>query len=108
MFKLDLRTDLAKVTPDIIALAGNSTCRYTAPCAVGAMLTPEQRQQIDAADCDIISVRALARGENGKPKLFDIPADQIADFTSLQVSFDRTTPTRFGETLALLKEKYAV
>ena len=105
--KLDLRTDLAKVTPETLGPLGS--CRYTAPCAIGAMLTPEQRRDVaayDGGDGDTTFFDTLVRKD-----IFTVPAYQLADFVSLQNTFDRAkgdeSRGRFFTTLTELKEKYS-
>lgn len=103
--KLDLTRDLAKVTDETLAEPG--TCYYTAPCAVGAMMTPEQRTFLKDRGNDSTGVVMLI-DEN----LLEVPDDQLDDFRLLQSEFDdgdfsESASERFFKTLATLKTKYA-
>lgn len=105
--KLDLRTDLAKVTPETLGPLG--ACTYTAPCAIGAMMTPDERKRVAEShdgDGDTTSIGILVLAGT-----VTLPADQLSDFKALQSAFDRAhsdgSRARFFTTLASMKEKYS-
>jgi len=97
---LDMRTDLARVTYDVLAQPGYGNCTYSSPCAVGAMMTPEQRQALIEINADTDRIAALI--DSGR---ITVPEDQAADFVRLQLAFDRNRG--FDAQLTYLKGKYA-
>jgi len=98
--KLDLRTDLIKVIPE--KLGSRTACRYSAPCAIGAMMTYDQRAQLVEVQRDTREIGTLvAEG------FVSVPAGQLRDFQGLQRAFDRSVP-EFDLVLAELKEKYTI
>jgi len=97
--KLDLTRDLDKV--NLKHAAASQGCLYTAPCAVGAMMTEEERQQLADAGLDSRSVlHCIILGK------IDAPTEQHRDLDALQTAFDSHDDQFFVETLADLKEKY--
>jgi len=99
MIPLDLTRDLVKV--DLKHAATAFGCKCTAPCAVGAMMTLEQRQHL--ADIDLDSRGVIHCIEVGE---ITVPADQLHDFVALQDAFDGRDDKFFAEILGNLKEKY--
>ena len=77
-------------------------CLYTAPCVIGAMLTPEQRLAIKDAGYDGEPIGALV--EVG---VVLAPAEQIEDIERLQIAFDKIEPEDFKDTVRALLAKYA-
>ena len=97
--ELDLRRDLPKVRAALDDLMVTSECRYTAPCAIGVMMTPEQRATIPkGADGDYIG-SLIDQGEVAAPP------EQIVDLGLLQDTFD-CSRRQFPIVLAELEAKY--
>lgn len=100
MIKLDLRTDLAKLENFDLSKMGK--CHYTAPCAVGAMMTEEQRNSLAEIDKDDRPIRSLIHD-----RFVEVPdTEQAYDLGFLQREFDRGTEEDFKTLLIELKEKY--
>jgi len=102
MIHLDLTRDLAKVDPSMLTL---SSCKYSAPCAIGAMMTPKQRKALADTPLDGWSIWRLVDDNT-----ISVPADQLDDFRALQKAFDRgaTRPSDFEAVLNELRLKYDV
>ena len=102
MIHLDLRTDLKKVRANI-NMAGMGECKYSSPCAIGAMIDdPAERQSLDAINlADVPNVQSLL--ETGR---ISAPEDQHDDLAELQAWFDAAAPD-FEEVLTELEAKYA-
>jgi hypothetical protein len=100
--EIDLRRDLPKVREqleDVLPSRGN--CRYSAPCAVGAMLSPAAREALRADDKDGSDISVLL--SDGTVRA---PADQKLDIDALQEAFDNLTEEAFLAELARLEAKY--
>lgn len=99
--QLDLKTDLAKVAPETVGDIGD--CRYSAPCAIGAMMSPEQRATFKGDNDFTLIGELLLMGT------ISVPDDQADDFRELQRQFDRSgdRPGRFWTVVNKLKEKYS-
>lgn len=98
---IDLRTDLAKLTLDTIGEMG--ACHYTAPCAVGTMMTPDQRQALADESDNFDSCRIRELIDSG---YVTVPDDeQSHDIQRLQDRFDRSAPD-FWSLVEQLREKY--
>lgn len=100
LIKLDLRTDLIKVIPE--KLGSRTACQYSAPCAIGAMMTSDQRAQLVEAKQDARGIGTLV-----VEGFVSVPADQLDDFRRLQRAFDWSV-AEFDLVLAELKEKYTI
>lgn len=106
MIQLDLKTALPKIREawDTGRLqAGTQACRYSAPCAVGAALTPDQLNQLVAADYDRSAIDTLVRDG-----IVEVPAEQVSDFVRLQMHFDGDLAPEFEGLLARLEHQYGV
>lgn len=103
MIRLDLRTAL----PELIraCAAGEialGQCRYSGPCAIGAMMTPNERAALQASGRDGQLLRQLAA-----EGLVSFPdPDQLTDAAMLQSAFDGGSRALFERELGRLQEKY--
>jgi len=100
--RLDMACDLPKVRQSLSLITDNmAQCLYSSPCAVGVMMTPDQRQQLVDSGDDIISIDTLIEA-----KQVVVPEGQQNDFQRLQSAFDRADLSGFTELLAELESKY--
>ena len=106
MIHIDLRRDLAKAAPNL--LTQNESCLYSAPCAIGAMMTPDERQSLVLDDRDGGAIDYLLKGHpNCTDPAVEAPVDQLDDITNLQIAFDSGNSATYADLHAQLTEKYA-
>lgn len=119
---LDLTTDLPKVRAafDVGELQAQKELTnperaypsYTGPCAIGCMLTPEQRAEIETDESDMMISHLYHTG------VIAAPVEQMPDFIELQFSHDAilnaknlafkvTLMSDFADMLQHLEAKYA-
>lgn len=100
--ELDLRRDLSKIQNLDLSKAG--ACTYSAPCAVGAMMTQEQRDYIRGQSLDSSRIETLIRTD-----IVSVPSEQREDFVLLQSYFDnsRHRPDLFERLIDDLNQKYS-
>ena len=110
MIALDLRKHLALVPDDVEAAAPGTPCKYTMPCVIGMMMTPEQRETLRAAQLDEGSIPYLMGDKAqhlGEPPIkVEVPDDQHAEFERLQELFDARQTAALRALVSQLKEKY--
>lgn len=96
--KIDLRNN---VPQGLVAAPEARDCAYTTPCAVGALMTPEERQKLadDKKDSTAIGV-LLASGE------VSAPVDQHEDLRLLQNAYDAGHQDMLDAEIARLTTKY--
>jgi hypothetical protein len=98
--QIDLRRDLPKVRArraTLLKVIGQ--CHYSAPCAIGVMVSPRKRRRMDAMPwCAIVSLAIEG--------CIEMPPEQVDDAGSLQASFDSGLVERFDTELARLEAKY--
>jgi hypothetical protein len=100
--ELDLTRDLPKVRAAYKRLIKNiGMCAYTAPCAVGVMMTPAQRRSLQINGADGMSVDVLI-----DRKKLCVPAEQTKSMIVLQEAFDSGDIRRFNAVLDELERKY--
>lgn len=97
MIKIDLNNLTQEIVESVTKNMG--ACRYTAPCILGALMTPSE--QIEAENTDV------AGGDTGISMLIDydfvgLPAEQRKDAEALQLSFDNEDE----ETLRKIAARY--
>jgi len=102
--ELDLTRDLAKVRGNTGPLG---RCRYTAPCAIGAMMSADDRDDILRQGTLVDATRIRSLLSAGKVVA---PAEQHADLIALQFAFYKADffPEDFERTLTELEAKYNV
>lgn len=98
---LNLSTDIAKVRA-AVASPTKGGCCYTAPCAVGAMMTEDQRQHIAECDYDERGIGILLI-----EGVVEVRQDQKNDLFALQAAYDSLNPVLFEAQLKKLEDKYA-
>lgn len=106
MIQLDLKTALPKIREALDTgqiLPGTGRCRYSAPCAIGAALTPEQVQELVDAHRDSAAIDNLI-----SYGAVEVPDGQARDFLRLQITFDGSPPEEFERVLARLEHQYGV
>jgi hypothetical protein len=103
---LDLRTGLQMIPDDVEASADGQTCKYTTPCVVGLMMTPDQRTALAAAGGDTKSIAHLMRGD--ACLRVEVPTEQQDDMERLQDLYDDGCTDILRGLVATLKEKYHV
>jgi hypothetical protein len=97
--EIDLRRDLPKVREQLEAILPNiGACLYSAPCAIGAMLSERDRKRLAGREADETAIDFH--------RTIHLPADQLRDAVKLQWAFDSGDVGRFRETLAALEAKY--
>lgn len=108
--KLDLKTDLPKLRAAFdagqlqcqqAAFKPGSFCNYSGPCAVGAMLSPDERVDLDVRHSND-SVRSLTFDG-----VVDAPEEQHGDLARLQRLHDKGMVRHLGDFLSNLEDKYA-
>lgn len=102
MIRLDLRTALPKIRAAHKAGELRQGGSYIGPCALGAAMTPEEREYLAARGFNTIRIgRLISDG------IVEVPAEQAADVEGLQQTFDFFTGDwDFDRTLAALEAKY--
>lgn len=123
MIKLDMKTGLSKVWEAFnakelqaqVTTEPNKTGTYSGPCAIGVMMTTEERKIVDHPDGGGLTYADV--GLLWERKVIDFPdKDQLADAVKLQRDHDRwlINPSsklrhdRFVLTLNDLSTKYGV
>jgi hypothetical protein len=100
--EIDLRRDLPKVREQYAALTASlGRCSYTAPCAIGAMMSREQRTALDLEKLNNVSIATLIEDAR-----VTVPEGQIDDLWALQSAFDGGNVSTFSSTIARLEAKY--
>lgn len=105
--RLDLRRDLPKVRKqwDRVSKAQKTRiCDYTAPCVVGAMVSPRKRAELENA-------WAVGMDGTGIDTLIQFgfvvaPGEQRRDIKALQEAFDSGDRARFTRKLRAVEKKY--
>ncbi len=105
--QLDMRTGLPKARaalPDVLNAQMLLRCDYTAPCVVGAMLTPQERITLEYKmfNEDGYDIGSFIRAGD-----VQIPKGQKADFVALQEAFDGGDQGKLVRKLEALEVKYA-
>jgi hypothetical protein len=79
----------------LLELLPESKCDYTAPCVVGAMLTPKQRANMHGTVGSLIRVGDIV-----------VPDGQADDLDELQFAYDKADLLTFERLLGRLEKKY--
>ncbi len=98
MIRIDLSTAIKSIPDDIVATAQNE---YTAPCVIGMMMTPEEREELRPRNNkNIINLIQRDFVQAGSPQ-------QERDLRDLQRLFDRGATDALRDRVKTLKEIYA-
>lgn len=103
IIELDLRTGIPEVRKQLDGLVKKiGACRYTAPCVIGAMMTPAERCRLRVNGDNESNIGWLIT--DGKVA---VPSGQKDDFSALQMAFDdKEDPSRFSRTFEKIAAKY--
>lgn len=94
-----MHTHLPRVRGNTAALG---TASYKAPCAIGAMMTVEERRAVHDLELNNSAVATLV-----KRQAITIPDNELPDFQRLQRAFDSGHEPLFTRVLDELERKYA-
>lgn len=100
---LDLRRDLPKVRRQfkkLLTVLPQKSCKYAAPCVIGAMVPPAKRRLLDEVGA------APSIGSLINQRFVAVPLEQERDFTRLQDAFDPGDQEGFERELARVEAKY--
>lgn len=123
MIKLDMKTGLSKVWEAFnakelqaqVTAEPRKTGTYSGPCAIGVMMTPDERNTVDRPNGGALSYAGI--GLLWERKVIDFPdRDQLSDAIQLQRDHDlwlldpssKLRHERFVLTLTDLSTKYGV
>jgi hypothetical protein len=89
-----INIDLNNLTPEIMARVKPNLgkCKYTAPCIIGALMTPDERKELEDLQLNGTGIGSLVGpevySEDFCPDRVSIPQDQFDDAKLLQKAFD--------------------
>lgn len=98
--EIDLRRDLPKVR-EYMAAGALGGFYYSSPCAIGAMLTDEERERLKAERLDGKRFHYLHQTSE-----ISAPPEQAEDIQDLQTALDSGNSERFAAALERLEAKY--
>lgn len=97
MIRIDLPTAIHAIPDDVEA---TGQCSYIAPCVVGMMMTQSERNALDDAGKDGLSITGLVLDSKM------VSTDHVVDLQSLQHAFDMADTKRLRAKVAELKARF--